>query len=95
MSSFKRSFGLDRDPSAFANLSGNIVSVLQLGAAGGALGSFWVSDRYGRKVALMTADVIFLIGSILQVCSAINTEGLGLLYAARAIGGFGVEWPLR
>ena len=90
MKSFQHSFGLNSKSKAYSNLSGNIVSVLQAGCFFGALASFWVSDKLGRRTALIIADIIFLFGSLLQVCSGINTRSLSLLYAARVIGGFGV-----
>ncbi|KAF2725283.1 general substrate transporter [Polychaeton citri CBS 116435] len=90
MSSFKTSFGLDVDPHAYANLSGNIVSVLQAGCFFGAMASFYVSDTFGRKKALIFADIIFLVGSTIQATCAINTHSLAQLYVGRVIGGFGV-----
>lgn len=90
MSSFQHSFGLNSKSSAYADLSGNIVSVLQAGCFFGAMSSFYVSDKFGRRTALIVADIIFLLGSLLQVCSGINTQSLGMLYGARVIGGFGV-----
>lgn len=90
MTSFKDSFNLTEDPSAYANLSGNIVSVLQAGCFFGAAASFWLSDRFGRKSALIYADIIFLVGSLLQTCSGIGTQSLALLYVGRVIGGIGV-----
>lgn len=48
------------------------------------------NDPSGRKWALITADLIFLVGSIVQTCCAIGTTSLGQLYAGRFIGGFGV-----
>ena len=44
----------------------------------------------GRKTALIIADIIFLAGSIIQTCCAINTTSLTQLYIGRVIGGFGV-----
>lgn len=44
----------------------------------------------GRKWSLFYADLIFLIGSIVQTCCAINTTSLAQLYVGRFIGGFGV-----
>lgn len=44
----------------------------------------------GRKWSLILADFIFLIGSIIQTCSAIGTTSLAQLYVGRFIGGFGV-----
>lgn len=90
MKSFQNSFGLDDESDAYADLSGNIVSVLQAGCFFGAMSSFYVSDKFGRKTALIIADVIFIIGSIFQTCSAINATSLTELYVGRVIGGFGV-----
>jgi len=44
MDSFQHSFNLDSKSPDFANLQGNIVSVLQAGCFFGALASFYVSD---------------------------------------------------
>ncbi|KAF2213814.1 hypothetical protein CERZMDRAFT_95847 [Cercospora zeae-maydis SCOH1-5] len=90
MKSFQNSFGLDEDSPEFANLSGNIVSVLQAGCFFGALASFFVSDKFGRKTALIFADVIFIIGSIIQTCSGLSSTSLAELYVGRVVGGFGV-----
>ncbi|KAI5212801.1 general substrate transporter [Aureobasidium subglaciale] len=90
MDSFKNSFALTNSPAAYADLSGNIVSVLQAGCFVGAAASFWVSDTFGRKSALIYADIIFIIGSLLQTCSAIGNQSLALLYVGRVIGGVGV-----
>ncbi|KAF2648771.1 general substrate transporter [Lophiostoma macrostomum CBS 122681] len=90
MDAFQHSFNLDSKSSDFSNLQGNIVSVLQAGCFFGALSSFYVSDNFGRKWALIFGDVMFLLGSIIQTCCAINTTGLAQLYVGRVIGGFGV-----
>lgn len=45
MKGFQHSFGLDPESSSYANLSGNIVSVLQGGCFFGAAASFWLSDK--------------------------------------------------
>jgi SP family sugar:H+ symporter-like MFS transporter len=44
MDAFQHSFNLDNTKPDFANLQGNIVSVLQAGCFFGALTSFYVSD---------------------------------------------------
>ncbi|KAK4966991.1 hypothetical protein LTR66_012010 [Elasticomyces elasticus] len=90
MSSFQHSFGLNSKSSQFANLSGNIVSVLQAGCFFGAMSSFYISDKLGRKTALILADVIFLVGSIIQTTCGLNSKSLTQLYVGRVIGGFGV-----
>ncbi|KAI9642563.1 hypothetical protein NHQ30_009368 [Ciborinia camelliae] len=90
MSSFQNSFGLDPHSSTFANLSGNIVAVLQGGCFFGAMSSFYISDVFGRKKALFVADLVFLVGSVIQTTSGIGTTSLAQLYVGRFIGGFGV-----
>jgi hypothetical protein len=88
MNAFQHSFNLDPYSSDFANLQGNIVSVLQAGCFFGALASFYVSDTFGRKRAIIIADVIFLVGSLVQ--TLIYGGNLPQLYVGRVIGGFGV-----
>lgn len=90
MDAFQHSFDLDPESSDFANLQGNIVSVLQGGCFFGAAASFWLSDKIGRKWSLISADLIFIIGSIIQTCSGLGTTDLTQLYIGRFIGGFGV-----
>jgi len=88
MNAFQHSFNLDPKSGDFANLQGNIVSVLQAGCFFGALASFYVSDTFGRKRALIIADIIFIIGSLVQ--TLIFGGNLSQLYVGRVIGGFGV-----
>ena len=87
---FQKSFALNKDSKNFRNFQGNIVSVLQAGCFFGSMCSFFVSDRFGRRTALLVAAIIFIFGSVLQVCSGLHTESLTLLYVGRVIGGFGV-----
>ena len=87
---FQTSFALNKHSKSFSNLQGNIVSVLQAGCFFGAMASFFVSDRFGRRTALFVADAIFILGSVLQVCAGLHTTSLSLLYVGRVIGGFGV-----
>ncbi|KAL1605005.1 hypothetical protein SLS60_004548 [Paraconiothyrium brasiliense] len=90
MDAFQHSFNLNNKSPDFANLQGNIVSVLQAGCFFGALSSFYISDTFGRKKALIIADIIFLVGSLVQTLCAIHTASLAQLYVGRVIGGFGV-----
>lgn len=90
MDAFQHSFNLDPESPGFGNLQGNIVSVLQAGCFFGAMSSFYVSDKFGRKWALIIADIIFIIGSLVQTLCAIHTTNLSQLYVGRVIGGFGV-----
>lgn len=45
MKGFQHSFNLDPESSSFADLQGNIVSILQGGCFFGAAASFWLSDK--------------------------------------------------
>lgn len=90
MSSFQQSFALDKHSKSFSTLQGNIVSILQGGCFFGAASSFYLGDRLGRKLALILASFIFLAGSLIQTCAALNTTSLSQLYVGRFIGGFGV-----
>ena len=90
MKAFQHSFNLNPKSPNFSNLQGNIVSVLQAGCFFGALSSFYISDTFGRKKALIIADLIFLLGSLVQTLCAIGTTSLSQLYIGRVIGGFGV-----
>jgi MFS family permease len=91
MQSFNDSFGLDPKSPGHASLEGNIVSVLQAGCFFGAASSFYLSDKLGRKRALLLADLIFIIGSIVQTtCAMGQGHDLAQLYVGRVIGGFGV-----
>lgn len=64
--------------------SANVVSLLQAGCFFGALAAAPLADRFGRKIALMIAAVIFIAGSAMQTWS---NGGKGLLYSGRAVGG--------
>ncbi|EMD60332.1 hypothetical protein GGP41_008296 [Bipolaris sorokiniana] len=90
MDAFQNSFNLHKGSPDFANLQGNIVSVLQAGCFFGALASFYVSDTFGRKWALIIADIIFIVGSLIQTLCGLGTSNLAQLYVGRVIGGFGV-----
>jgi len=90
MDAFQHSFALDKHSKDFANLQGNIVSVLQAGCFFGATASFYLSDRFGRRTALLVADAIFLLGSLVQTLCGIGTASLTQLYVGRVIGGVGV-----
>lgn len=68
LDSFKRDFGLD-DVSSTARdtLQGNIVSTFQAGTFFGALLTFPIGEKYGRRKAILAAIIIFLLGGSLMV----------------------------
>lgn len=67
-------------------LLGIMNAVLPLGAVFGAVPAAWVSDRYGRRCALVVGDVIMLAATALQTASLngqyplrLQFHGAGLL----------------
>ncbi|PPJ58330.1 hypothetical protein CBER1_04489 [Cercospora berteroae] len=89
LDSFRRDFGLvDVTQYQRDTLQGNIVSTFQAGTFFGALLTFPVGEKIGRKNAILIASIIFLIGgSIMTASSGI----IGLIYTGRAIAGFGID----
>lgn len=86
-----RKFGIDvmleKDENAAASLEANIVSTLQAGAFFGALGAFWLADKYGRRTALLGAGLVAMVGTIMQ---AVSLGKLPVMYVGRLITGFAV-----
>ncbi|SMY28530.1 unnamed protein product [Zymoseptoria tritici ST99CH_1A5] len=86
--SFRRDFGLEnRTQFERDTLQGNIVSTFQAGTFFGALLTFPIGERIGRKKAIMIASAIFLLGGSLMTAAQGH---LGLIYAGRGIAGFGI-----
>ncbi|KAL7269436.1 hypothetical protein RUND412_007905 [Rhizina undulata] len=88
--SFERVFGLEdgeMTESQRSALEANIVSTFQAGAFCGAILVYWMNERFGRRISLMTAGCIFNVGVILQLVSNGHT---GLMYGGRAFTGLGV-----
>ncbi len=56
----------------------------------GALGSNFVTDRYGRRKSFVVAAIMFIIGSIIQTM----TGSYGLLMFGRVFVGVGVGFGL-
>jgi MFS family permease len=63
-----RRFGLDQAGGdvALANLQANIVSTLQAGGFAGAVIAAPLSDKLGRRPALLISGAVALVGVILQ-----------------------------
>ncbi|KAI2620487.1 general substrate transporter [Hypoxylon sp. NC1633] len=89
LDSFKAAYGLDKagDDVAVANLSGNIVSVLQAGCFVGSLAAFVLTDMFGRRYCLMGAAALTLAGVAMQAAAAGHLEPM---YIGRFISGLGV-----
>ncbi|KAF5359528.1 hypothetical protein D9756_003494 [Leucocoprinus leucothites] len=94
LKSFQQYFGLDKMSAADrADLSGNIVSVLQAGCFFGALSTGYLSSRFGRKPSLIASGLIYIVGSVVQCIVGLGSSqavGLRVLYFSRFLGGFGV-----
>lgn len=92
--SFQRYFGLDHmSASEKADLSGNIVSVLQGGCFFGALFTGYFSGRFGRKPTLIASGLIYLVGSLIQCIVGLGSDekvGLRVFYFSRFFAGIGV-----
>ncbi|EAU36194.1 conserved hypothetical protein [Aspergillus terreus NIH2624] len=88
MKPFMAKYGLDtRGKVAQANLSANIVSTLQAGCFFGALIASAVADKWGRRIGLISASLISIVGVIMQVAAEGHLEAM---YIGRLINGFGV-----
>lgn len=86
--SFEREFGLDnKSQKQLDDLTSNIVSCFQAGMFFGALSSYFVSDRWGRKWCMTLAIIVFSVGASMQT----GSQGIvALIMAGRALAGLGI-----
>nr|CBV37373.1 quinate transporter [Colletotrichum graminicola] len=88
LDSFRRDFHLDGVPSSTRDtIQGNIVSTFQAGCFFGALLTFPIAEKLGRRKTVMLAGMVFLVGGTLMTAASGN---LNLVYAGRAIAGLGI-----
>ncbi|KAL5337019.1 general substrate transporter [Aspergillus crustosus] len=88
MAPFQAKYGLDtKSATARADLSANIVSTLQAGCFFGALVASYVADKFGRRLGLMTASLVAILGVIMQVAASGHLEAM---YIGRLLCGIGV-----
>ncbi|KAK9450430.1 uncharacterized protein V1518DRAFT_413827 [Limtongia smithiae] len=85
MSSFQRDFGITTANKA--QVSANVVAILQAGCFFGTLIMAVFTNKFGRRGGMALASFVFVIGAIVQTAT---TGSLGMLYAGRAISGLGV-----
>ena len=69
-----------------STIQGWLVSALELGAWAGALFNGWLSDKISRKYSMMTAVLVFTLGTGFQV----GAQNPAMLFAGRVIGGIGI-----
>lgn len=88
LDSFIRDFGLSAEDSALRNtIQANIVSTFQAGCFFGALFTFPIAEKWGRKKTIMGASLVFLLGGALMTAAQ---GSLAYIYAGRAIAGLGI-----
>ncbi|EON69551.1 hypothetical protein W97_08811 [Coniosporium apollinis CBS 100218] len=88
LDSFRRDFGLEGvSARARDTLQGNIVSTFQAGTFFGALLTFPLAEKFGRRRAIMFAAAIFLLGGSIMTAAG---GRLAMIYTGRAIAGFGI-----
>ncbi|KAJ5834369.1 General substrate transporter [Penicillium robsamsonii] len=88
MPGFKKTYGLENiSKVAAANLSANIVSTLQAGCFFGALVASPIAEKWGRRMALIGAAVVAVLGIFMQTAASGHIE---VMYIGRLITGFGV-----
>lgn len=92
LDSFRRDYELTgMSQHARDGLQGNIVSAFQAGAIVGALGSFQLVERMGRKRGIILAGIVFLIGGAMMVNKS-PAPASGTLYLTTTDG---CKWHIR
>ncbi|KAM5360200.1 hypothetical protein ACJZ2D_013910 [Fusarium nematophilum] len=88
LDSFRRDFHLDEVSTTHRDtIQGNIVSTFQAGCFFGALLTFPIAEKWGRKRTIIGAALVFLLGG--TIMTAANGK-LGMIYGGRAIAGLGI-----
>lgn len=88
LNSFRKDFGmLDIDPKDRDNTQANIVSTFQAGCFFGALLTFPAAERLGRRLTILVAAAIFVLGGTLMTAAR---GDINLIIGGRAIAGLGI-----
>ena len=101
MNDFLRRFGDSTDPMtggpAFSNVrSGTIVGLLSIGTLIGAITAAPIADFFGRRIAIVTGNIIFCVGVIVQIATN-NTWyqiAIGRWVAGLGVGMLSVMTPM-
>lgn len=81
---------LDYFDSPDSNLQGGITASMSAGSFGGAIAAGFISDHIGRRLSLMIASAVWIIGAAIQ-CSS---HSVAQLVAGRVISGLAGAKPL-
>jgi MFS family permease len=88
LQSFIRDFGWEHASKKQRDtIQANIVSTFQAGSFFGALLTFPIAEKLGRKKTVMLAGLVFLLGATFQTAAQGH---LNLIYVGRAIAGLGI-----
>ncbi|KAL0570674.1 hypothetical protein V5O48_011280 [Marasmius crinis-equi] len=88
LDSFVRDFHLDEVSKTNRDtIQGNIVSTFQAGCFFGALLTFPLAEKFGRKRVIMAAMLVFLLGGTLMTAAR---GSLNMIYGGRALAGLGI-----
>ncbi|KAI9167907.1 putative quinate permease [Paramyrothecium foliicola] len=88
LDSFRRDFRMEDMPQSERDtIQGNIVSTFQAGCFFGALITFPAAERFGRRITIMCAACVFLLGGTLMTAARGN---MAFIVAGRAIAGLGI-----
>ncbi|KAI6014340.1 general substrate transporter [Pisolithus marmoratus] len=77
------------DKAKDAEVSSNVVSVLQAGAFFGALGSARISAWLGRRWTLVAFTLVFSVGAVIATVAG-GSRGIGYIYGGRVVSGIGI-----
>lgn len=94
MDDFRDRFGQNGE---FSNVrSGTIVGLLSIGTLIGALCSAPIADIFGRRVCIITWNLVFIVGVIVQITSTQHwyQVAIGRWVAGLGVGGLSVLTPL-
>jgi SP family sugar:H+ symporter-like MFS transporter len=101
MPDFLRRFGNTTDPQtgdpAFTNSrSGTIVGLLSIGTLVGAIVGAPIANAFGRKLAIVWWNLVFIVGVIVQITTAGKWYqiAIGRLVAGLGVGGLSVLTPM-
>ena len=88
LDSFRADYDLDtKSQTNRDTIQGNIVSTFQAGCFFGALLTFPIAEKWGRKKTVMLASLVFLLGGTLMTAAQGN---MNMIVGGRAVAGLGI-----